>query len=243
MAGLGAVSKGSQILYEKGNAPTADYLTGIAKGGADILYILTGIRSPFLPFGMALHGETPEERQAIARLNATMAGPDFSTLAAGPPRRSDPPSPIDTSDFVAIPVHRATLAAGNGDVNEAEELVGHVAFHRSWLRNLRVAPTAAVIAHARGDSMSPTIEEGDAVLIDRLSAAAPDRPRDPADQRPAPIYALLDDGNARIKRIVCAAQGTLALLSDNPATAPEIRPTSAVSIIGRVRWWGHTNRD
>lgn len=35
----------------------------------------------------------------------------------------------------------------------------------------------------------------------------------------------------------------LALLSDNPLHPPEIRPTSSLRIIGRVMWWGHTNRD
>jgi transcriptional regulator with XRE-family HTH domain len=38
-------SKGSQILYEKGKAPTADYLAAIAAIGADVLYILTSKRS------------------------------------------------------------------------------------------------------------------------------------------------------------------------------------------------------
>lgn len=36
------VSKGSQILYEKGNAPTVDYLTAAGSAGADILFILSG---------------------------------------------------------------------------------------------------------------------------------------------------------------------------------------------------------
>ena len=36
------MKKGSQILYEKGNAPTADYLERIAAVGADVLFILTG---------------------------------------------------------------------------------------------------------------------------------------------------------------------------------------------------------
>lgn len=38
------VSKGSQILYEKGNAPTVDYLTAAGGAGADIFFILTGKR-------------------------------------------------------------------------------------------------------------------------------------------------------------------------------------------------------
>lgn len=42
---IGGVSKGSQILYEKGRPPTADYLAAIASAGVDILYVLTGVRA------------------------------------------------------------------------------------------------------------------------------------------------------------------------------------------------------
>ncbi|MCL6619462.1 MAG: helix-turn-helix domain-containing protein [Thermomonas hydrothermalis] len=44
MASLANASKGSQILYEKGKPPTADYLKAIAAAGADVTYILTGRR-------------------------------------------------------------------------------------------------------------------------------------------------------------------------------------------------------
>lgn len=44
-ASIGGASKGSQILYEKGKPPTADYLAAIAGVGADVTYILTGLRS------------------------------------------------------------------------------------------------------------------------------------------------------------------------------------------------------
>ncbi|TCS70739.1 hypothetical protein EDC61_11466 [Sulfuritortus calidifontis] len=43
-ASIGGASKGSQILYEKGKPPTADYLANIAAAGADVIYILTGRR-------------------------------------------------------------------------------------------------------------------------------------------------------------------------------------------------------
>ena len=43
-ASYGRASKSSQILYEKGKPPTADYLAGISLIGADITYILTGRR-------------------------------------------------------------------------------------------------------------------------------------------------------------------------------------------------------
>ena len=64
---LGAVSKGSQILYEKGDGvPTGDYLAAIAASGADVQYVLTGVRS-----SVAL---TPEERLLVERFRSSTQG-------------------------------------------------------------------------------------------------------------------------------------------------------------------------
>lgn len=149
----------------------------------------------------------------------------------------------DPDDFLQVPVFDVALAAGAGAHNYGEDVIAHVAFRKGWLREIGASPEGAVIARAWGESMSPTIHDGDMVLIDRTQATAPSRPRDPRDTRPAAIYALIDTDHARIKRVDLAAPGTLALFSDNPATPPEFRPVSAVSIIGRVLWWGHTNKE
>ncbi|NTT87642.1 MULTISPECIES: XRE family transcriptional regulator [unclassified Tabrizicola] len=146
-------------------------------------------------------------------------------------------------DFAPIPLYAVELAAGAGAANGTEEVIDHMAFRRDWLRKMDVSPSAAVIARARGDSMAPTLNDGDVVLIDRSKAEPPSKPRDENDTRPPRIYALMDDGGARIKRIALAAPGMLAILSDNPASPPEFRPVSSVTIIGRVVWWGHTNRE
>jgi SOS-response transcriptional repressor LexA len=175
----------------------------------------------------------------IAKEVADALGLDFYI---GPPRPSDGP-PADLGEYTPVPVLAAELAAGDGAENGDEHVIASLAFRRDWLKQLGIAPGGAVIARARGDSMWPTISHGDVVLIDRLTADPPKKLREPNDARPAPIYALLDDGAARIKRLEWAAKGTLAVLSDNPLHPPEFRPIEAVSIIGKVRWWGHTNRE
>ena len=152
-----------------------------------------------------------------------------------------PDAPV--SEFAHIPVHLASLAAGGGSHNDTEELVGHLAFRRSWLRRMRIEASSAVLARASGESMAPTIHDGDMLLIDRSKGDPPQTTRSPKDTRPGSIYAILDEGAARVKRIELAPGGSLLLLSDNPAFAPEFRPASAVSIIGKVMWWGHTERE
>lgn len=163
----------------------------------------------------------------------------------GPPRDTGPFEQIllDGTEFAYIPVHEAELAAGGGADNGSEDLVGTLAFRRSWLKRIGVSASSAVLAHASGDSMSATIHDGDMLLIDRSKSEPPQLPRAPKDTRPAPIYAILDDGAARVKRIELVPGGMLALLSDNVAFAPEFRQIASVSIIGKVMWWGHTNRE
>ena len=163
----------------------------------------------------------------------------------GPPRDTGPVEQviINGKDFAHIPLHAAALAAGDGAVNDGETVIEQLAFRRDWLRKIGVSPSSAVLARATGDSMIPTIHPHDLLLIDTAKAAPPDKPRASKDTRPAPIYALLDDGVARVKRLALVDEGKLALFSDNPATPPDFRPLSEVQIIGKVMWWGHTNRE
>ena len=162
------------------------------------------------------------------------------------PRRDAQPEPPEASPdaFAAIPLYSATLAAGDGSLNDDEAVIDQLAFRRDWLHKIGVSPASAVLARARGDSMSPTIRDSDMVLIDRARAAPPGKVRAPQDRRTPYIYALLDqDGAARVKRLDLAAPGVLAILSDNHEHPPETRPARDVTIIGRVVWWGHTVKE
>ncbi|WP_413874126.1 XRE family transcriptional regulator [Albidovulum sp.] len=228
-AAMAGQSKKSQMRYEaEERSPDTDYLSALAKHGVDVVYVLTGQRSPLhqqmravrATYGPILDQARRVEAQTQAALDAIVDG-----------------------DFIAVPVHQAALGAGSGVENRSEDLIGHLAFRRSWLRCIGVSAASAVLARADGESMAPTIHHGDLLLIDCDRSAVPPAPRATSDTRPAPIYAILDEGAARVKRVELVPGGTLALLSDNPAFAPEFRPVPSVAIIGKVMWWGHTNRD
>lgn len=166
----------------------------------------------------------------------------------GPPRDTGPVEQVvlDGRDFAHIPLHHASLAAGDGAANADEEIVDHLAFRRSWLSRIGVSASNAVLARAQGDSMLPSIHCGDMVLIDRSKRDVPVRMRRPEDSRPAPIYAILDGLGARVKRIERPEQDLVMLLSDNPSFPPEVLTGSKVAslnVIGKVMWWGHTNRE
>lgn len=141
----------------------------------------------------------------------------------------------DPSEFAQIPVYDAAMAAGGGRINEGEAMVvSYIAFTREYLRQLGVSARTAAIVQSHGDSMSPTIEDGEPVLIDRAQVTLPQRPRDPRDARKAPIFSLLDDGLARFKRVEFVNPQSVLLVSDNAAYPPELRPIEAITPLGRA---------
>ncbi|MFD1914150.1 S24 family peptidase [Halodurantibacterium flavum] len=163
----------------------------------------------------------------------------------GPPRQveQDSLSPAVNEEYAEIPLHEAWLAAGAGADNSSEEVVEHLAFRRDWLRKLGISPNKARLARVIGDSMEPTICAGDLILIDTAKNVPPMRARPYNDRRPAPIYAIVDDGDARVKRIERAGSDELLLISENKLHPTEKKQMSEVTVIGRVAWWGHTNRE
>lgn len=169
-------------------------------------------------------------------------------LYIGPPREAGQIEHlnVDGADYAHVPLHDALLAAGAGACNGTEEVVDHLAFRRDWLQRIGVSASTARLARVHGDSMQPSLWPGDMILIDTRADDPPVRGREVRDQRRSPIYALIDNGEARVKRIERPKPDLMMLISDNPDYAPELRhgdEMKAVQIIGKVVWWGHTNRD
>jgi phage repressor protein C with HTH and peptisase S24 domain len=88
----------------------------------------------------------------------------------------------------------------------------------------------AVIA-VDGDSMEPTLRQGDLVLVDFGQT----RP-----QRQDGIYVIRTDGGLQVKRLqVEVATTRVTILSDNERYQPQVgvRP-SDLTVVGRVIWLG-----
>jgi phage repressor protein C with HTH and peptisase S24 domain len=169
-------------------------------------------------------------------------------LYIGPPRDVagvEQPATANPDDFAHIPLHNAFLAAGGGAENGAEAVIDYLAFRRDWLRRIGVAPSNAALARVEGDSMQPSIWHGDMVMIDHSVArqTIPVRARSGESKVRSPVYALLEDGRARVKRIERPSEDQLVLISDNPDYAPQFIHPDAVTIIGKVVWWGHTSKE
>jgi len=166
---------------------------------------------------------------AIAIL-AEAAGVTAEWLAFGREAKAASPDEGKGEDgnVVFVPVLNVVGSAGNGAVNDQVRVVNRLPFSRSLLREFGVRSEAAHFIHARGDSMEPAITDGAIVLID----SSVRRIRDDG------IYALVVDGDVRIKRVQKGINGII-LRSDNPRYADEfIADIDQVRIEGKVFWAG-----
>ncbi len=136
------------------------------------------------------------------------------------------------SDLVLVPCLDAEASAGPGAVVDEDHVHARIAFRADWLRELVGGnPAGLSVIRVRGDSMAPTLNDGDEILVDRDDGA--DRLRDG-------IYVLRADDMLNVKRLACNPSGRgFEVRSDNPVypTWVDCDPES-VAIIGRVVWAG-----
>lgn len=143
-------------------------------------------------------------------------------------------SPAPTGEMVAIPRLAVEASAGPGALGAREEMVSRFGFDARWLRSVASGPQNVSAIAVRGDSMLPTLSEGDEILVDAGDAA--DRLRDG-------IYVLRVEDALLVKRLALNPAGAggrrLSIRSDNPAYPDwEDCDATRVQIIGRVIWVG-----
>lgn len=143
----------------------------------------------------------------------------------------DDPEEWGDDGLVRIPLVNVRASAGPGAIPGEEARVGHIAFDKGWLKQLGSSAARLSFIRAEGDSMSPTLSDGDDILVDESDAA--ERLRDG-------IYVLRVEDSLIVKRLaISPAGGTLTIKSDNPAYPDWTGfDAASVSIIGRVIWAG-----
>jgi phage repressor protein C with HTH and peptisase S24 domain len=160
---------------------------------------------------------------------------DLEWLLSGKGRveGDDPITEDYQNDFVAIQYASARPSMGGGAIVEDEHGVGRdFHFRRSWIRDrLKAAPSMMRVMGVEGDSMTPTLQSGDVVLVDMNQ------------RRPVPpgIFVLHDGMGLVAKRleyIPMSDPPRLRIISDNQQYSPYACTAEEVNIIGRVRWYG-----
>ncbi len=120
-------------------------------------------------------------------------------------------------------------SAGPGSLAD-DEYAQSMGFAPKWLRRLGTDPKNLSLIVVDGDSMVPTLGDGDDIMVDHSAATRPLRDG---------IYVLRMDDVLLVKRLAMGPSGKLSIRSDNPQY-PDWEDVSAdgVNIIGRVVWTG-----
>lgn len=144
--------------------------------------------------------------------------------------------PFEPQELIPIARYSVSASAGPGALDGLEQPIAQLGFSKGWLEQLsRAKPDELSIIRVEGDSMFPTLNDGDDIMVDRSSAS-----RRVTDG----IYVLRRDDALMVKRItVNPSKGSFEVSSDNAAYAkwPDCAP-SDIEVLGRVVWAGRRIR-
>ncbi len=134
--------------------------------------------------------------------------------------------------FVQVPRYEVAASAGGGALIYSEQIVDHLSFKAEWIHNaLGVSVKDLALINVTGDSMEPTLSEGDLILVDMSYRGMKDNA----------IYVLQLNGSLLVKRLQHRLEGGVLVKSDNPVYDPGAVSGDAIdslNIVGRVVWCG-----
>lgn len=121
------------------------------------------------------------------------------------------------------------ICAGPGSLAE-EEYAAAMAFGPKWLKQLNADPAKLSLISVVGDTMDPTLCDGDDMMVDHSAAERPLRDG---------IYVLRLDDVLLVKRLAVGPSAKISIRSDSPQYPDwDDVDAAAVNIIGRVVWTG-----
>lgn len=144
----------------------------------------------------------------------------------------------DKGDFIDLPVRgniTASMGVGIEIIDETQTALYPVS--RKLLRDVGANQNYSEVIPAEGDSMYPTIEGGDSILVDHSKKEVYD----------GKIYCVRIEGKLYAKRLQLIPPRTVVVISDNPKyKAFEVDLTKEIDfdfeVIGEVRYWGRAAR-
>lgn len=152
-------------------------------------------------------GDRKVDPEFLVKLRES-AGVDVNWLLTGD-SRSETANLVASSKDEAVSVARYAIqaSAGDGAVVLAEEVADYFRVGRAWLERYVPRGARTGIIEARGDSMEPTIRDGDILLlnfeINRQDVAN------------GGVFVISIDGHLYVKRLQIMLDGSIKILSDN----------------------------
>jgi phage repressor protein C with HTH and peptisase S24 domain len=136
------------------------------------------------------------------------------------------------ASFVQVPRYDIHASAGGGSLIHDESIVDHLAFKRDWLTQaMGCMPDKVCIIQVRGDSMAPTFNDTDLLLLDLRATS----------NRTEAVYVIQLQGSLLVKRLRFKINGAVDVISDNARYGIETltnHEATQLTIVGRVVWHG-----
>lgn len=159
------------------------------------------------------------------RTLAQFFGVDESVLGAPEDNSRIIAGKAPRADWVDVPRLALGASAGPGALAGEEQPIGAFRFAARWLRAQGLDPSQLSAIAVTGDSMEPTLRDGDEILVDRSRRSLSDG-----------IHVVRTGDALLVKRLDAGRPGMVGLISDNRAYSPIELPAGEVEVIGRVVW-------
>lgn len=195
-----------------------------------------------------LAGEGPErlppscesdERSTEAYLPYTGSGEvsDVCKPAGAPVEEMGEHYHVPREEYCHVP--RYGVMMGSGQLLQSGHVVDYLSFKISWVeQTMGLDARELALVQVCGDSMEPTLKEGDLLLLDRRGFTQPGLSR---HVRSDAVYVLLREDALVVKRLQFGFDGSVTIQSDNPAYGVQILSSdklASLQVMGRVVWVG-----
>ncbi len=166
------------------------------------------------------------DRLTLARFFGVAESLLLGEMRGGEKEKSSISSRV-AGNWVDVPRLALDASAGPGAFAGAEQPFGALRFSGDWLRGMGLNPARLTTIAVAGDSMHPTLNDGDEILVDQSRQALRDG-----------IHVVRVGDSLLVKRLDTALPGRVRLKSDNTAYDPIDLAPEDVTVIGRVVWKG-----
>lgn len=237
MAKQSAVALRLKRLRERTGLSVRDFAEQIGRGASSYSWYEDGFKKQFLPPDLVKAILPPLMARGIPEADILELG---GLVSASSITRQVPdqlpaytgelaPGPIEIggTEYTSIGRYDAALSAGPGSLLDPDaEPLGYHLVESQWLHAITTtAPKELAIVMVDGDSMEPTLFDGDWILVDKSQAKFGREG----------MYALNVYENTWIKRLsVNLAKKLIRIISDNDSYPLQEMPEGDVDIIGRV---------
>ena len=142
------------------------------------------------------------------------------------------------NEFVNLPVKSdVTASMGYGVEVLNETQTGTYSFSKRLLRDIGADPQYSDVIFSSGDSMYPTIEGGDCLVVDKSKT----------DIYDGKIYCVRIQDKLYAKRLQFLPPNKVNVISDNPKYKPfEVDLSKELdydfAVVGEVKWWSRVAR-